>query len=253
MREFIYPLITPIGFVFFIALLACLVGLFSQRKGSVLVWFAILLLWIFSTKLVGQWAFEKLESAYPPVPIAQQPIVDAIVVLGGGIGNPESPRVELEFGFMGDRLLHAARLYKAGKSEKIIVTGGNASLELKISAEADYMLSLLSELGVPEHVVVKEQHSSNTVENAANTAALFNNPSSTRILLVTSAFHMQRAVAVFESEGFIVVAASTDIHIPNRKNSLWSRVIPSSTGLALISNAFNEYLALLVFKLGLKA
>ena len=243
------PLVSPLGMVFGVLVLGLLLWRFSKPFAQFLFVFACCLLFVFSSKLLGQWSFEQLESQFPAVPVKEQSNADYIVVLGGGIGFPETPRVALEFRYMGDRLLQAARLYRAGKAPKIVVSGGNANPASGRLSEAEYAAQLLLELGVPATAVVLETNSSNTAENAAFTADLLSEPQKLNLLLVTSAFHMPRAMLAFSSEGFQVIAAPTDFYIPQEKTGLWNRLVPSSTGLALFSNAFHEWVSLQVYRL----
>ena len=207
-------------------------------------WIAVLAttgLLMLSTKLVGHHLYSQLEKTHPPVPIELLDNADYIVLLGGSIGVPESPRVTLEFGFIGDRVLHARRIYDAGKAQKIIAVGGNAVPEYGVLSEAQYLSALLQEQGIPESDLILEQRSRDTRENAMYTAAMFDRASSVDIILVTSAYHMPRAFKLFHDAGFkSVVAASTDFHVPDRRGPLWTRLIPSSTGLALSSNAIHN-------------
>ena len=69
------------------------------------------------------------------------------------------------------------------------------------------MKEILEVMGVPGRSMLLERNSRNTYDNALYTAVVLNNKNIKRILLVTSAFHMRRAVALFEKQGFDVVPA----------------------------------------------
>ena len=66
----------------------------------------------------------SLEQKFLPVPVHKSPQADAIVVLGGSVAIPDSPRLEVELTGTSDRILHAARLYRAGKAPLVVATGG---------------------------------------------------------------------------------------------------------------------------------
>ena len=244
-----YPFLNPMGLYCLSVVLAFLLRNKFKRFAFGLIVVTTSFLFVFSTKFVGQFLFERLEQTHPPIEISATPYADYIVLLGGALGVPESPRLILEFGFLGDRILHASRLYKAGVAPKIIVSGGRADPDRNVLSEAQYMSQLLVELGVPQSDIVLEERSRTTRENAQYTAKLVSKPDSTHIVLVTSALHMPRAHSMFSDAPFAsVTPASADIYIPERKESLWRRLIPSSTGIALSTNAIDEMLGALLYQ-----
>src|SRR5215475_10089654 len=85
---------------------------------------AVLILWLSSTPLVAEWAASSLERQYPPKPMLETQTAEVAIVLGGAVGQPLPPRVEAGLSAASDRVLHAARLYKAGKVKRILVTAG---------------------------------------------------------------------------------------------------------------------------------
>ena len=138
-----------------------------------------------------------LEDMYPPQRAEDMPKADAIVVLGGGMSSNTNTLVYAEMHLGADRVWHAARLWKAGKAPVVITSG---------EGEADSSYPLLRDLGVPESAIVLENVARNTEENAkyvadwlkANVKASDLPGGRRRILLVTSAMHMRRAVLMFE-------------------------------------------------------
>ena len=103
-----------------------------------------------------------------------------------------------------DRLVHAVALYKAGKAPVILVTGGSAQGD---RSEAQVMRDILEVMGVPRGVILMEERSRNTHDNAVYSTELLQQRELRRILLVTSAFHMRRALALFEGRGLEVIPA----------------------------------------------
>ncbi len=61
---------------------------------------------------------------YSPVAVAETPTADAIVALGGAVEGPAPPRIALDLSDAADRVLHAARLYRAGKAPVVVISGG---------------------------------------------------------------------------------------------------------------------------------
>lgn len=149
-----------------------------------------------------------LERPYPVLCAADSPEADAIVLLGGGTSFYEGyPYAELAQG--ADRAWHAARLLRAGKAGAIVCSGIEGE-----GADAAF----LRDIGVPEAAIVVENESRNTEENALFTSRLFSEGrlkkagGRARILLVTSAFHMRRAVMMFAryAPDLEIIPAATD-------------------------------------------
>src|SRR5690606_23198947 len=93
---------------------------------------------------------------------------------------------------------------------RIVVTGGSGSLLLDGEADADTAPRLLSALGLARDRLVLENRSRDTYENAVFTRQLVNPQPGEKWLLVTSAFHMPRAMALFRKAGFDVLAWPAD-------------------------------------------
>jgi len=186
------------------------VGIFllnrRPRLGRNLIIVAWLLLYVFSTPLVGRRLMQSLETV-PPLPPGTSAIDEAgaIVVLAAGAYD-NAP----EYG--GDsatpdalaRVRYAARLHRA-TGKPILLTGGNPdsrsaeSLVMKDALENDFF--------VPVRWV--EDQSENTWQNARLSYAILQPQGITTICLVTQAWHMSRAVTAFEKAGFRVIPAPT--------------------------------------------
>jgi uncharacterized SAM-binding protein YcdF (DUF218 family) len=98
--------------------------------------------------------------------MAKTPTAEVAIVLGGAVGQPLPPRVEAGLSETSDRVLHAARLYKAGKIKRILVTAGNIPWVSSVKPEAELIKDLLVEWGVPSEAIERASQSRNTHENA---------------------------------------------------------------------------------------
>jgi uncharacterized SAM-binding protein YcdF (DUF218 family) len=229
-----------------IALLLALAAWRKRRIAAVLVAFAAGWLWLWATPYASQALRASLEQRHPVMPIEAVPAADAILVLGGGVEPPAPPRrpmLELRSG--ADRVLHAAELYRAGKAPRIVVSGGRLPWTGGAHSEADAMHALLLQLGVPDAAIMREDRSRTTRENMRYTAALLSRLEVRRLLLVTSALHMPRAMANASVLGVEVIAAPTDVEvIPGRRFGVlgW---LPDAYMLERSAAAFKEYLGLL--------
>ncbi|MEA3290907.1 MAG: YdcF family protein, partial [Pseudomonadota bacterium] len=206
-------LIYPFSLGLWLLLIGVVLLLFKRpRSGTVLVALAAFLLVFFSLPKVGAWALSSLERQYPPMAVAEVEQGDLIVTLGGALSLPLAPRLEPDMTGSADRIWHAARLYKAGKAPRVFVAGGNVFPGYHEHGEAAYTSKLLQEWGVPAVDIAFETGSRSTAENAWATKNHLreNGPDKAKVLLVTSAAHMPRALAVFRAAGIDAVPAATD-------------------------------------------
>jgi uncharacterized SAM-binding protein YcdF (DUF218 family) len=232
-------------------------GLLLSAAGAVLAWWwrrwglslvglGLLVVWVPATPLVADGLRGALESAFPPAPAAAAPSADAIVVLGGAIGAPRPPRVYPDLSGAADRVWHAARLYRAGKAPVIIASGGTLPWRDQRYREAAAMQTLLRSWNVPADSVLLESESANTYQNATNTAALAEREGIDRVLLVTSALHMRRALATFRSAGVEAVPAPTDHQVVEGRTTLRD-LLPAAGALSGSTAAIREYVGYVVY------
>lgn len=159
--------------------------------------------------VMSHWLTSQVENQFAQVPIASVPHAQAMVVLGGTVSPPLSGETEINLGAGADRVWYAARLFNAGKAPLVLLSGGG-DLEHQAFSEARAMAVFLQDLGVPAQAIVLEETSRNTRQNAAFSAVLLKARGIEHILLVTSALHMPRALALFEAQGLQVTPAPTD-------------------------------------------
>lgn len=191
-----------VSFAAFLAAAAALC--FTRRRLAVwLFGFALAYLYVFSSGWCCALLGTYLETMYPPQAVEALPEADAIVLLGGGVraNTNELPYTEMYAG--SDRVAHAARLWKAKKAPLVITSG---------IGENDASRPLLAEFGVDPAAILIEDRSLNTEENARFVARTLAERSHARILLVTSSWHMRRALLMFRKYAptLEVVPAATD-------------------------------------------
>ncbi len=150
-----------------------------------------------------------VESPYAPLSVADTPAAQAIVVLGGGVRPSEVLGQAPDLKDAADRVWHGARLFHAAKAPCLVMSGGSDA-STAATSEAEAMRQFAQDLGVPEGAMLLEERSRNTRQNAQFTADMLKAKGVSRILLVTSALHMRRAVSLFESQGLMVIPVATD-------------------------------------------
>lgn len=236
---------TPLGLGLLLGLLGCAVAVRSRTAGLSLVGAGLIFLWIISTVWMGDWLLGTLEARFPPRPADSLRSADAIVALGGGVSPAAAPRVYPNLHEGADRLWHAARLYHAGVAPVVIVSGGNPPGRVAPTAPA--MKTLMASWNVPPDSVLLESKSNTTHGNAVYTARLCEKRGIDRVVLVTSASHMRRAVATFRTTDVTVIPAATDYRVVQRPVSLLS-VVPDVEGLFNSTTAFHEYVGYVYYR-----
>ena len=207
-------------------------------------------LWLASMPLLAHTLVGALETRHPAMSVEATPAADAVVLLGGAVTVPRPPeRPTLSMGSASSRVWHAAALYRAGKVRWVVVAAGNGPAREGLQVEADAIAGMLAVLGVPPSAIQLEGHSRNTIENATNVLPLLQRLGARRILLVTSAIHMPRAVATFRAvwkgNAIEIIPAATDgSDRPANYFTMWE-VLPSLGALEAVTTALKEFAGLL--------
>jgi len=247
----ILPLfVLPIGLVLelsFIALLFLWKG--WRRTSATFLVSAMLLLWAASMPFVADLLLGKLEQDYPAVMMTEVPASKCIVVLGGTLEPVLPPRVDIDMHEAVDRVRKAAQLFHAGRGRVIIASGGNLPWSPFVDSEAESIKTLLLEWGVPAAAIVLETESRNTRENALNSVALLEELGCETPLLVTSAAHMKRSVAVFEYLGITVFPVSADVRVVKNPNLTVLGFLPDAEALKQTSDAIREWMGQKVYEM----
>jgi uncharacterized SAM-binding protein YcdF (DUF218 family) len=216
--------------------LLCVFGL--RRTGRVIAVLAVAQVVAMSFSPVAEALLAPLEDEARAAAAAAPPCCYAsIVVLGAGVVTAAPPqRAEPALTDTSDRLWYAARLYHRGVAPRIVVTGGSYAAERggPAQTEAEAMRQVLLDLEVPVDRIVLEK-ALNTVDNVRELRALIGNE---RVALVTSGFHMPRALRLARHAGLNVEAFPTDWRLSphlgpsGRRSFLQSTPWPSPRSLS---------------------
>ncbi len=238
-----YVLNKLVGFLtdpMMLIVLGFIVTVFLPRRGRFMGLVFAVLVWIVAMPVTSTYLMGVLERAYMPVPVERFETADAICLLGGGVGQLEEsdllPCSDLKAA--GDRVWMAARLYKAGKAPKIYCTGPGASKATT---------PLLVEMGVRAEDILSLDESRNTEEEAKGMEKALRATGGRKILLVTSGFHMRRAMRIFQkyAREIEVIPAPTDFNgLFQRSRSSLRDYAPSAEGMATFYYVFHEALGL---------
>ncbi|MFA5521924.1 MAG: YdcF family protein [Castellaniella sp.] len=242
------PLLVPFNLALVLFVLGSLLFVLRRRRMAALAgliglgWLIAWSLPATSLLLGGQ-----LEHRYPPVPAAELPKADAIVVLGGNIARGRHNWFEAyDANNARQRVDMAQALYEAGRASRIVLSG--AALDGQMS-EAQMMARILQSRGVPADDLILETHSLTTHENAIYTQQALARHDLGRILLVTSALHMPRAMAVFRKLGMDAIPAALPAQVRRPGDSRFSAWRPDSHTLFAARSIIKEYAGLLVYRL----
>lgn len=241
-------LLMPPGIVIILALIGLLLLLRWRLAGAALLTASIAALYVLSLPVTGIALLGRLEAQVPALPVIDAALgarAGAIVVLGGGrhIDSPEYGGDTVNTSTL-ERLRYAARLHRA-TGLPVLVSGGSVFGES--IPEAELMQRVMREdLGVSATWV--EGRSRTTYENALYSRAILEAAGITRVLLVTHAWHMPRAIWAFRQAGLDVLMAPTSFSRGYRSHSGldW---LPSARGLLHASRALHEQLGLLWYRL----
>lgn len=248
MKGWLTRLIYPLGVA--VALLgfgAVAVVCRWTRWARVLVLVALTWLWVWSMPVFSDWLRGSLESHSGDRPLERVEPVDAIVVLGGAFTHYRTWRMP-NLNAAADRYWAASRLYRAGKADWIIVTGGRRPQPLGGLTEAAAAVMFLEDLGVPGSAILRDDKALTTRDNALHVAAMAQRNEFERVLLVTSALHMRRAEAAFFAVGLEVEAFAADFEVASGKNGGLLRWLPSASALADSTRAWHEYLGFWLYR-----
>ena len=245
-------LIYPLNFSLWLLLLSLfwMIRKRHMRAGFALS-FAVVVLVLSSSSAVSGWLVNNLENQYPVKPVEAYPQSHTIIVLGGSLGLPVAPRLYPDLKDSSDRIWHAVRLFNANKAPTIFLSGGHAFKSNPYPEEATYIAKLLQQWGVPEQAIALDILSGSTRENAVEVyrylaeKSLLGEP----ILLVTSAWHMPRAMMTFKKMGINAIAAPTDIKAVKSTGPSVFKWLPSSGSLGTTRLMMKEYLGIWVYKL----
>lgn len=248
---FIYPL----GLSCLLLLVALWFCYRRSRWTFIPVLLAFIVLMTAGNVRVSNSLITSLERQY--LPSENLPTAEAIVVLGGATRNNESPRIMPDMSDRGDRLLYAVKLYQDGAAPLILLTGGRIQWFGGESSEAESMATIMEVMGVPRDAILLESRSLNTYENAVYTKEILERRNINRILLVTSAVHMPRSLAIFQKQGVDAIPAPTDFLVSDRnfiasslsKESRILSLFPDTESLDRTTQVIKEYIGTFIYRL----
>ena len=214
----------------------------GERRIAALLFALTFVFYLLCTSVVAERTLGWLEQAYLP---PAEPAGDVIIMLGGG-AMPDSPDVDGVGALCSspaNRLLTAVRLQRK-LGVPILLSGGQVYEDT--GAEAKIARRILIDLGVPEEQILVETRSINTTQNARYSAEILRAQGLTQPILVTSAFHMKRAVLNFKKQGIDVVPYPADYQVTHHPVFHYTKLRPQTEALLNNVTVLQETLRTLV-------
>lgn len=205
---------------------------------------ATILLYLSSISLISNLLMRPLENKYrPPAQING----DVLIVLGGEatLDTPNLSGKGHLSSIAANRLLTCIQLYHQ-LHLPVILSGGQ--VYQTTGCEARIARQILLDTGVPNDQIIIEDNSLNTTENAENIKKLLGKHNLGRPILITSAFHLPRAVRQFEKINVDIEPYPADYHTNVSFRFSSRQLVPSAEALNETSLALKEYIGLLFIK-----
>jgi uncharacterized SAM-binding protein YcdF (DUF218 family) len=226
-----------------LVIIVILIGLIKNKKK--LIYIAIGVLYILSTPIFSNNFFKIVEGNEYRKPISAIDSADAIVVLSGMLEiNEVGDSTYIEWGDP-DRFFGGMALFKAGKAQKLVFTGGKMPWDKAKKTEGEVLKEYAISNGIPSEKILVTKDVENTADEAVAVKELIS--PSKRIILVTSAFHMHRAKRLFEKEGLIVIPYKVDYKTSINNDFNVLDILPSADNLKITETGFREVIGRLFY------
>ena len=238
----ISPIIWIVGFFLY--------SLITKQQGrkKFFLWAAMVFLLIFTNPYLGNLVIKKWEVPYKKLSELNKTYDYGIIL--GGIAEWDKRYERLTFKGSSDRLAQAIELYKTGKIKKLLLSGGSGSEIKPEEKEMVYIRDYLLHIGIPDNDILVESDSRNTHENAKFVAEMLNGKEGS-YLLITSAFHMRRAVRCFTKEGINVFSWPVDrISMPqDEEMNIKNLIVPTAEYFTSWNLILKEMIGYEVYKI----
>jgi uncharacterized SAM-binding protein YcdF (DUF218 family) len=240
---------TPSNLLPFLIALGLLLMLTRRRRtGWALAFVGALGLFAGGLGPVANWLINPLEERFPAFRDDGGPIA-GVIVLGGAVEADEAlARGQLAVNEAAERVIALADLARRHPQARIVFSGGGSTLLVDEVAEAQGLSRFVGELGIPRERLTIEDRSRTTRENALYSREFVTPGGGERWLLVTSAWHMPRAVGCFRRLGLAVTPYPVDYRTRGHEDA--AKFFPFiANGLRRLDLATKEWLGLLAYRL----
>ena len=220
----------------------------GRRFGYWIAVAGVLLLTAAGLSPLANWVILPLEERFPVFQDDGQPVTGIIVLGGAAQGSESFAHRQLAVNEAGERVIALGDLARRYPAARLVFSGGGASLLTTDRAESEAVLAFADTLGLAPERLEIETESRTTSENAAFTRRLIEPKPGERWLLVTSSWHMPRAMGCFRKAGFSVVAYPVDFRTRGPEDATRTFAFVSD-GLKRLDIATKEWIGLFAYRL----
>ncbi len=228
-----------------LVIIVILIGLNKNKNKKKLIYIAIGVIYILSTPIFSNNFFKLVEGSEYRKPISAIDSADAIVVLSGMLEiNEVGDSTYIEWGDP-DRFFGGIALFKAGKAQKLVFTGGKMPWDKANKTEGEVLKEYAISNGIPSEKILVTKNVENTADEAVAVKEQIS--PSKRIILVTSAYHMYRAKRLFEKEGIEVISFKLDYKTARKSAITVMDFLPNANNLELTEIGIREIIGRLFY------
>jgi uncharacterized SAM-binding protein YcdF (DUF218 family) len=222
----------------------------NRVLGRKLQLLGLILLLLFSNQFLSNLAMHLWEDEIKP--ISTLPEYEIGIVLTGVTNLSKTVYDRTLFNKGADRATHAVQLYKMGKIQKILISGGQGLNPTNPNTEAELLRDFMLIAGINPEDILLEKEAKNTRQNALLTKELLfeldAQAKEKEYLLITSAFHMKRSKACFDKVGLNVYTFPVDYYAEDIRFSIPNLLFPSPQSIFLWHKLFKEWIGLVSYK-----
>lgn len=247
LKKIIAPLFLPTTMIFIFLLVGICLLWFTrkQKSGKIFVSISFVLLAFFSYSLFADPILRGIENDYSPLmEIPDSASIKWVVVLGGGLTS--DPKLQANDQLSKSslaRLVEGIRIHNHLTDSRLLLSGGAV---FNTTAEATTMADVAENLGVDKQDIVTETISKDTKDQAREIKKIVGTG---QFILVSSAAHLPRVMALFGKRGLNPVPAPTDFWVKEGQGIHPAEFYPGANELRKVDRAVHEYLGLLWAKL----
>ena len=240
---YLHKILTTFVLPIMLVIIGILIGLIKNKKKFIYI--AIGVLYIISTPIFSNTFFKLVEGIEYRKPTSAIDSADAILVLSGMLEiNEAGDSTYVEWGDP-DRFFGGIALFKAGKAQKLLFTGGKMPWDKVKKTEGEVLKEYAISNGIPSEKILVTKDVENTADEAEAVNALIG--PSKNIILVTSAYHMYRAKELFEKQGLHVIPYKVDYKVERNKVTTIIDYLPSAIYLKITETGIKELIGRIMY------
>jgi uncharacterized SAM-binding protein YcdF (DUF218 family) len=236
--------LAPLSWSIVLSVIGLVLSWRRRGLGVALIALGLGVICVFGEDAIANKLWRALET--PPLTTQREGVTyDAVIVLSGLVDDGATINWGVpSYNDSVERLLTAFTLLREGKAKNVIVSGGSGRIGGGL-IEADVLAHQLEAWGIDTRRIFSDRESRNTHENALGSAKIVEREHWKTLLLVTSAFHMQRALGSFEQAGLQVDTLSVDFRSAGHAQD-W---FPRAGALSVSTAALREFIGRLIYKI----